>query len=305
MMRVRKLGLQPLLLSIAILALAAGVVNAQDPTPAPDPEVKEGEMEDRGVFNPRLAIANLVAYQDEHVEFAASIATWITIGTILLILALILFIFSEIQAVLVVRDQDFRRTMLKQSYMDEGASLDELIDYENKTMAPRPIISLFAVCLMYIGLACIFYPLCDILNVVGLPSAPCVLIVTFGSFFTVICIASFWMFVCWSCTRSWAALVFLAISLTGQLLLPTGNPLLLLLWLVISLGGGVGYFYWAPELYRDRERPSWLQTVGDFTISTDVQTILDSLRDKAEVDAEQLKRSVRAKAGLADSKATV
>ncbi|KAJ1482962.1 hypothetical protein T484DRAFT_1802113 [Baffinella frigidus] len=76
---------------------------------------------------------------------------------------------------------------------------------------------------MVAGLACVLYPLCDILNVVGLPSAPCLLLVTFGSLFTALVACAFWMFVVWSCTRTWAALVFLAISISGEILLPSDS----------------------------------------------------------------------------------
>lgn len=105
---------------------------------------------------------------------------------------------------------------------------------------------------MFIAFACLLYPLCDILTVIGLPSAPCLLIITFGSFFAAICVATFWMFIIWSCTRTYAALVFLFISMTGQILLPTGNPILLLVWVLVAFGGGYAYFYYAPEVYKVR-----------------------------------------------------
>lgn len=219
-------------------------------------------------FNPRKAISNLVEYQTEHPEFAAGVATWMTIGTILFLIAFVLFLYSEIKAVLVVRDQDFRKKLIDDGYMSKGTGLDELADREAATMTPRPYISVGSMLLMFIAFACLLYPLCDILTVIGLPSAPCLLIITFGAFFASICVATFWMFITWSCTRTWAALVFLAISLTGQILLPTGNPILLLVWVLIAFGGGYAYFYYLPDQNKEN-KPSWLQDVGDFTVSAD------------------------------------
>jgi hypothetical protein len=134
--------------------------------------------------------------------------------------------------------------------MSNGANFNELFEKESSTMAPRPYISVGATLLMFIGFACLLYPLCDVLTVIGLPSAPCLLIITFGAFFAALCTATFWMFLLWSCTRTYAALVFLFISLTGQILLPTGNPILLLVWVLVAFGGGYLYFYYLPDSYK-------------------------------------------------------
>jgi hypothetical protein len=69
------------------------------------------------------------------------------------------------------------------------------------------------------------------------------------------------MFLIWMCTRPAAAVVMLFISVSGQLLIPSGNPILLLLWLLVTFGGGWAYFLWLPEVYRDRplDKPFWVQ----------------------------------------------
>jgi hypothetical protein len=69
------------------------------------------------------------------------------------------------------------------------------------------------------------------------------------------------MFLIWMCTRPAAAVVMLFISVSGQLLIPSGNPILLLLWLLVTFGGGWAYFLWLPEVYRDRplDKPLWVQ----------------------------------------------
>jgi hypothetical protein len=56
-------------------------------------------------FNFRHALSELAAYQAEHPDFAAGVGIWMTVGTILLVFGLIIFLFSEIKAVLVCRDQ--------------------------------------------------------------------------------------------------------------------------------------------------------------------------------------------------------
>lgn len=275
-----------------MLLLLAAVAHAQNVTDSAEEiaeEIREAEMEDRNKFNPRHAVARLAFYQDEHPEFAAGIATWLVTGTIFIVIGLVLFIYSEVQAVLVVRDQDFRAKLLRQNYM-ERSNMAPLEEYERKIMAPRPVISLFGVLLIFVALACMFYPLCDILNVLGLPSAPCLLVITAGAFFSAICIASFWMFVVWSCTRPWAAVVFLLISFSGNMLIPTGDPLLLLLWLVVVTGLGLGYFFWLPEMYRGQqsEMPPWLQDVGNFEMSADWRVVLQTLREKADAETDKL-----------------
>jgi hypothetical protein len=131
---------------IALLALAAAPAMAQNIS------VPEGIPTEQ--FNPREAIANLAEYQNEHPEFAAGVATWLTIGTIIYMIAFILFLYSEIKAVLVARDQDFRRKLIDDGYMSNGANFNELFDKEASTMAPRPYISVGSTLLMFIGFAC-------------------------------------------------------------------------------------------------------------------------------------------------------
>jgi hypothetical protein len=56
-------------------------------------------------FNFRHALSELAAYQAEHPDFAAGVGIWMAVGTILLVFGMIIFLFSEIKAVLVCRDQ--------------------------------------------------------------------------------------------------------------------------------------------------------------------------------------------------------
>jgi hypothetical protein len=54
-------------------------------------------------FDPREAFAKLAAYQASNPEFAAAIATYIIAGVITFTLGTVLFLYSEIKAMLVVR----------------------------------------------------------------------------------------------------------------------------------------------------------------------------------------------------------
>eukprot|EP00960_Hanusia_phi_P023435 691858-Hanusia_phi.AAC.6 len=154
---------------------------------------------------------------EAHPEFAAGIATWLTIGIVLFILGLLLFLYSEIQAVLVVRDQDFRAKLVSLNFMTEGKNIDELNQEENATML--------------------------------------------------------------------------------QFLLPTGNPILLLLWLAVTFGGGAAYFWFVPDHYQKNPlkdsangKPSWLQDIGDFSISTEGNDIVNAIHDKMESESKRFKK---------------
>ena len=72
-----------------------------------------------------------------------------------------------------VRDQDFRARLLLQDYIEEGADIDKLNKEESTNMHVRPYLSVLGTLLMFMGLAAVLYPLCDVITVIGatLPSA--------------------------------------------------------------------------------------------------------------------------------------
>mgnify|MGYP006876809569 CR=1 FL=1 len=213
-----------------------------------------------------------------------------TVGLGLLGLGQLLFIYSEMRAVLLVRDQDLRSRLVAEEYMTEAAKLAELTREENASMQQRPYITLIAMLVISAGLSCVLYPLCDILTVIDLPSAPCLLLVTFGAFFAAICLSAFTMFVVWSCTRPWAALVFLSVSLAGVVLLPTGNPVFLLIWIVGSTCLVFWYFYYAKEHMAGEPggKPVWLQDVGEFRIALDVEEVAEALQARLAYETRGL-----------------
>ena len=52
---------------------------------------------------------------------------------------------------------------------------------------------------------------------------------------------------------------------------PSGNLLLILVWILAAGMSGTLYFYWLPGLYADKRwaRPSWVQDVGESSLSLD------------------------------------
>jgi hypothetical protein len=223
-------------------------------------------------FSLRHSVGSLSRYQKEHPEFATSVFTWFLLGNIFFAIGLIMVLFSEIKAVLICRDQDFRISLHARGYMKPAsAGIAELEQRESVQMRPRAYLTVGGMLMMYTGLSCIIIPLCDILDIVGLPAWPCFLLVIFGAFFAAFVITCLWLAVVWSCTRFYAALAFFTIGFSGVLLLPTGNLILTLIWIFIAFFGGWWYFSYLPESYEavGAEQPFWVQDVGEMTVSCD------------------------------------
>jgi hypothetical protein len=281
-----------LALTLVAFAMLSGTALAQNAT---DGNSSFLDMDaDLKPFNPREAISNLVEYQTENPEFAADIATWMLFGIILFLMGFCILLFSEIKAVLVCNSRDFRQKLVDDSIMsipkdhkgDNCEDWKRSEDRDNKMLAARPYITAIACGILLLSMAALFYPICDIITVIGLPAAPCLLLLSFGSIFATICLVTFWLGVIWSCTRIWAALIFFLISFTGSILLPTGNPIFVLIWVLLSLGVGVAYFWIAPKYFDTR--PSWLQDIGDF--SMDPSKIGTAIGDVVDQTNEDIRR---------------
>jgi len=146
---------------------------------------------------------------------------------------------------------------------------------------------------MFIGTSCLMYPLCDTLSIIGLPSAPCVLLITVGSFLATICNVTFLLFLIWSCTRAWAALVFLLVSFTGSILLPTGNPILLCIWVIIAVGGSYAYFVYLPSTYASpTDIPPFVQNIGNFNVEPSLDKFQAAFKDGYEVTRDEIQDRV-------------
>ena len=84
----------------------------------------------------------------------------------------------------------------------------------------------------------------------------------------------------WSCTRGCAALVVLSLGLLGDLML-FGGFVSCLLWFVLSAAVIYLYFVFLPSQYAEKEAEKgqgggaawWLQDLGSFQVSTDLDTV--------------------------------
>jgi hypothetical protein len=84
---------------VLVIALL-GVAILASPVAADGPKGDDLLPTEAAPFDPREAVAKVVAYQTSHPEFAAAIATWVSAGLVLLITAVVVFLYSEIQAML-------------------------------------------------------------------------------------------------------------------------------------------------------------------------------------------------------------
>ena len=145
-------------------------------------------------FTLRNAVGSLSSYQRKHPDFAASVGVWLLVGNILFVMGLIMLLFSEIKAVLICRDQDFRISLYDQGYMfPSSAGIAELEMRESSQLRPRAYLTVGGMMLMYTGLSCMIYPICDIIDILGLPAWPCLLLVVFGAFFAAFIITCLWL----------------------------------------------------------------------------------------------------------------
>mmetsp|Transcript_41691 Transcript_41691/g.65066 ORF Transcript_41691/g.65066 Transcript_41691/m.65066 type:complete len:241 (+) Transcript_41691:397-1119(+) len=230
--------------------------------PGMDIMVQEPKGEEVGIpghVDSKDAIGKLLEYQDENPGFLGGIMTWVTAGGLLLFLGSLLLLYSEIKAVLIIRDQDCRRRLFESGIMTERANIDDLVEKDIAIITIRPYITLSGASLLLLGFSCLLYPMCDVLTIVGFSIGPCLLVLCFGSLYLAVCLASFWMGVVWLCTRMIPGLLFLTISVIGAFLIPTANPIAIFIWFLVAIGGGYVYFYYAPQAYETTKKPLWLQ----------------------------------------------
>jgi hypothetical protein len=89
-------------------------------------------------FNAAEAADSLQSYVQEHPGFAAGALGWVVVGAVLFVTAVVVLIFSELRVVLVVRDQDFRRTLRAGGYMEATELVSELEAKEANSQASLP-----------------------------------------------------------------------------------------------------------------------------------------------------------------------
>ena len=244
-------------------------------------------------FNLRAALTSLAKYDEVHPGFFQGVFIWIAVGVVLYSIGLSVLLYSEVRACLVVRDQDFRARLLKTQMCLPGAQLADLKENEAALLAPRAYTTFFAGMIFFLSIGALLFPLCDIFSIIGLPSGPCLLILTVGALLFAVCTVCGWMALVWLFTRPWAALVLASIAVTGQMVVPSGNLLMILMWCVAASMGGVLYFYYLPNIYAEKrwETPAWLQDVGLISVSLDPKEWSNSFSRAYEAHEVEIERS--------------
>lgn len=206
-----------------------------------------------------------------------NISFFVVLGTILGWIGFIMILYSEIKAVLIVRERDERDRLLHGNYLKRNESkMKEMNAQEEAMLVPRPYLTMVGAVLLWLGFLVQLLPFCNILALIfpGLEffKGMCWLFVIL--FTLVIGAASVLLLVglIWSCTRGWAALVLVTLGLLGELMV-FGGILPVILWLVLSVAILYLYFKWAPDYFEETEgdRREWLQDLGNwYQMSTSV-----------------------------------
>eukprot|EP00291_Cryptomonas_curvata_P023551 CAMPEP_0172171682 /NCGR_PEP_ID=MMETSP1050-20130122/12027_1 /TAXON_ID=233186 /ORGANISM="Cryptomonas curvata, Strain CCAP979/52" /LENGTH=411 /DNA_ID=CAMNT_0012843139 /DNA_START=371 /DNA_END=1606 /DNA_ORIENTATION=- len=194
---------------------------------------------------------------------------WSIIGTICTWLGLILLLYSEIKAVTVFREQDERDRLVSINILvRNNAKYTELEEADDQNLAPRPYITAIGGIIFFIGMFCTWLPLCDVIGII-FPAFSfatgllCIAFVFTGAFLLSLTAALFIVGLCWSCTRGWAALVLIVLSLVGNVML-FGGIIGLVIYLALLGASLYAYFVWAPSYYNEKKetKPFWLQSLG-------------------------------------------
>ncbi|EKX44004.1 hypothetical protein GUITHDRAFT_140132 [Guillardia theta CCMP2712] len=174
-------------------------------------------------------------------------------------------LYSEIFAVLTVRDMDLNIWSREPKPADLMER--EALWAHGFAAKLRPWLSIGGVVAMYVGYLVANIPMCWILVDFGLPSTPdeedCITSVVFMAFLFIIGTACFIVGLCWSCTRPWAALLLISISVGAHVAMLIDDPYFALLWALISAVLAFYYFQFIPESREDYRHPKNV----DFTMS--------------------------------------
>uniref|UniRef100_A0A7S0EFA4 Uncharacterized protein n=1 Tax=Hanusia phi TaxID=3032 RepID=A0A7S0EFA4_9CRYP len=239
-------------------------------------------------FDSEKAASILETYVGMHKSFASSVLSWEGFGVLILILAVTMLVFSEIRVVLVVREQDFRKKMIDGGQMEySSGQVKDLERKEANSQAARPYVTMGSMILLFVGLGCVLKPLCDVLDVIGLPSSGCFLNVGFGALVGSVTLTTFTMGCCWSCTRGWASLVMFSIALSGGIFCTSGIPFLAVLWMLGSISIFLYYFVYLPE---SQDPPFWCQKIGPMKASMNPEDWKKAAASSAEASLEDFKK---------------
>lgn len=223
-----------------------------------------------------------------------SMLVWGIIGIVLGWLGFLTILYMEIKTVSVTRERDERNKLIAVRAMEQTKKLAELEELEAKVMAPRPYITICGAVVLFVGLFCQLIPFCHLLSELGLPVAFhgfCPLFVLTSALMMTSCAVLGILGIVWSCTRGYAALVVLTLGLLGELML-FGGFVSCLLWLVLAVAVLYLYFVFLPSQYVEAEAgkqaPSWLQDLGSFEVSTDLDTVAGAMQQGGSVLVDDL-----------------
>jgi len=199
-----------------------------------------------------------------------NVAFFLVLGSALVWTGFIMIMYSEIKAVLIVRERDERDRLLHGNYLKRNESkMREMNASEEAMLVPRPYLTMIGAVLLWLGFLAQLLPFCNILALIfpGLEffKGMCWLFVIMVTLVIGAATVLLLVGLIWSCTRGWAALVLVTLGLLGECMV-FGGILPIILWLVLSVAILYLYFKWAPDYYEETEgdRREWLQDLGNW-----------------------------------------
>lgn len=225
-----------------------------------------------GQFNMEKAFKDLGAYVEDHPEFITAVVFWVITGNILLLTGLVLFLYSEIKMVCIVRSQETTLSYYETQELGSKEDVGVLTDSQRSSIAARPYLTFIATVLFFGGVLLAMIPLCDVLHLLGMPTGvTCIYIIVFEALGVALILHFFVLGAVWSCTRPWASLVLITLALCGLVLCPTGNVLLMLLFFFLAFSVYMSYFSWYPDYLTQQHHsiPDWVQSLGSFEVTLD------------------------------------
>lgn len=189
------------------------------------------------------------AWAKEHPHEMNSITGWFAVGLALGILGVGLLLWSEISAVVTVRELD------RNAWSGEPKPADlaekEALWAHGFGAILRPWLSLGGIALMLAGFLVALIPMCSILVDFGLPAVPtksdCVTSIVLLALLDVIGFAALLVSLCWCCTRPWASLILTSVALGANICVMLKSPIFIVCWVVMSGFLAFYYFQFLPE----------------------------------------------------------
>jgi len=201
----------------------------------------------------------------DHPDENKGIVTHMITGMAIGFVGFTCLLYSEISSVLTVRDIDFNIWSREPKPADLMER--EALWAHGFAAKLRPWLSIGGVVAMYVGYLVANIPMCWILVDFGLPSSPdeedCITSVVFVALLFIIGTACFVVGLCWSCTRPWAALLLISVSVGAHVAILIDDPYFALLWALVSAIFSFYYFQYIPESKEGYRHPK----NADFTMS--------------------------------------